>query len=238
MGRPAVEVDYELFKQNEERERKRVTAEWDRKHHSKRLPVLIPGQRVWVNAPTDIGKEGVVLRADSSPDSYWVRVGMSEIRRNRKHLFLLHDDSYFSEKSTSIRPLELEDSNGPLLGHDVSLRVPPAAQGPALPVTPTFNGHGSEGSSNNQPVADNISAFDIVSASASTASENALIPASTPRESVLNYTSEKSSRDTANTNSEMNTPNEELFVEQPSSIVRTRYGRVVKPAKRDGYTYY
>jgi hypothetical protein len=31
-----------------------------------------------------------VLRKDKTPDSYWVRLGLSELRRNRKHLFLLN----------------------------------------------------------------------------------------------------------------------------------------------------
>ena len=33
-----------------------------------------------------------MLRADNTPDSYWVQVGDSELRRNRKHLFLYSPD--------------------------------------------------------------------------------------------------------------------------------------------------
>ena len=54
---------------------------------------LEPGQVVYVKAPTDVGTQGVVIRKDKNPDSYWVKVGQSEIRRNRKHLFLLNSDS-------------------------------------------------------------------------------------------------------------------------------------------------
>ena len=45
--------------------------------------------RVWVNASQDRGSEGVVVRKDDSPHSFWVRVGPSLLRRTRKHLALL-----------------------------------------------------------------------------------------------------------------------------------------------------
>jgi len=47
------------------------------------------GSRVWVNAPQDRGSEGVVVGKYDSPHSFWVRVGPSLLRRNRKHLALL-----------------------------------------------------------------------------------------------------------------------------------------------------
>ena len=60
---------------------------WDAKYRAKRLPGLEPGDRVWVKAPTDRGREGTVLRADDNPDSVWVTVEGRDLRRNRKHLF-------------------------------------------------------------------------------------------------------------------------------------------------------
>ena len=33
-----------------------------------------------------------MLRADDTPQSYWVQVGPSELRRDRKHLFVLYED--------------------------------------------------------------------------------------------------------------------------------------------------
>jgi len=50
---------------------------------------LEPGDTVWVKAPTDSGAEGIILGKHNTPYSYWVKVGFSEIRRNRKHLRLL-----------------------------------------------------------------------------------------------------------------------------------------------------
>jgi len=44
---------------------------------------------VWVNAPQDQGSEGEVVQKDDSPHSFWVRVGPSLLRCNRKHLALL-----------------------------------------------------------------------------------------------------------------------------------------------------
>jgi hypothetical protein len=94
LGQPIEEfVDYERFADFEV-ERKNVAKEkWDKKHRAKVLSELVEGERVWIKAPTDLGKEGVVSRKDTHPDSYWVKVGDSEIRRNRKHLFLLEGSS-------------------------------------------------------------------------------------------------------------------------------------------------
>ena len=86
VGKPHVSVDYGLFEETEQRNREQTTAKWNNKYSAKQLSTLKPGQRVWVNAPSDIGREGVVLRADNKPDSYWVQVELSEIRRNRKHV--------------------------------------------------------------------------------------------------------------------------------------------------------
>ena len=106
IGKPKVVVNYELFEETERAEREHQRAKWNLKFSAKSLPVLKPGQQVWVKSPTDIGKEGVVLRADDSPESYWVQLGQSEVRRNRKHLFILYGDSDFSEGT--IVPMELD----------------------------------------------------------------------------------------------------------------------------------
>ena len=45
-----------------------------------------------MKAPSDKGFKGLVVKEDNSPNSYWVRVDQSEIRRNRKHLFELHSN--------------------------------------------------------------------------------------------------------------------------------------------------
>ena len=84
-------VDYDLFECTEKARMKKIREDWNRKFRAKSLPVLKEGQKVWVKAPTDRGEEATVVRADSSPESYWVKTGNREIRRNRKHLFLLNE---------------------------------------------------------------------------------------------------------------------------------------------------
>jgi hypothetical protein len=94
LGQPIEEfVDYELFETFMEREKELAKEKWDKKYRAKTLPRLKAGERVWVKSPSDPGKEGIVVREDTHPDSYWVKVGDSEIRRNRKHLFSLEGSS-------------------------------------------------------------------------------------------------------------------------------------------------
>ena len=68
-----------------------------KKYRVRNLTELNKGDRVWVKSPTDVGREGFVVRKDTHPDSFWVRVGDSELRRNRKHLFLLKGTSEYPE---------------------------------------------------------------------------------------------------------------------------------------------
>ena len=93
LGKPVdCVVDYEEFEARE-LEQKRVGKDrFDKKYRTQVLPELEPGDKVWVKAPTDIGAEGIVVGVHNTPESYWVRVGNSEIRRNRKHLRLLEPD--------------------------------------------------------------------------------------------------------------------------------------------------
>jgi len=68
-----------------------VKSKWDTKYRARPLPKLEPGDKVWVKSPTDKGCNGTVLRKDPSPDSFWVKIGSSEVSRNRKYFTLLHD---------------------------------------------------------------------------------------------------------------------------------------------------
>ena len=220
LGKPNVSVDYGLFEEAEQGDREQKTAKWNAKFRAKHLPALIPGQRVWVNAPSDVGKEGVVLRADSKPDSYWVQVGLSEIRRNRKHLFVLHDDSCFSERS--VRPLEFEDNNFQT-NHDVSVGVPQAFHDCVTPSSATC---ARVGSPDNQSVADNTyntsNASNIISASASTSVSNGV-------QGALNNGS--ASSDVVNHDIVADTPLAESSPVRPGVTI-TKSGRVSKPAQR------
>lgn len=93
------EVDYEEYEYN----KRRAKCKWDRKHSAAKLPKLKPGQDVFIRFLTDEGFNGVVLRRDSTPEGYWVKIS-SEIRRNGVHLFLL-DNSVPGENRKSGIPL-------------------------------------------------------------------------------------------------------------------------------------
>ena len=112
LGQPKdIFVDFEHYERVCSEKRAQQREKWNHKYHAKYLSELLPGQRVWVKSPTDKGAEGIVLYKDQNPHSYWVKVGESHVRRNRKHLFLLNDrfddDSVFVDDSTDITPLSL-----------------------------------------------------------------------------------------------------------------------------------
>ena len=66
---------------------------WNRKHRARPLPKLDPGQKVWIKAPSDVGREGLVLKYDAFPNSVLVQSGGAIYRRNRKHVFPLSDET-------------------------------------------------------------------------------------------------------------------------------------------------
>jgi hypothetical protein len=105
------DIDYGQFEEVEVRRKKKLKRKWDKKYRVSNLPRLTPGQIVHVKAPTDVGSKGVVLREDNSPNSYWVKVGQSEIRRNRKHLFLLHSENE-EKKGEAVHDRPVENSSG------------------------------------------------------------------------------------------------------------------------------
>ena len=110
LGHPtSIEVDYKEFEKVCLQKRKDAFHKWNQKHHAKYLPELLPGQIVWVKAPTDAGQEVVLYKVESHPQSYWIKTGLSTLPRNRKHLFLLQKTNHpISEPADSIMPLALE----------------------------------------------------------------------------------------------------------------------------------
>ena len=111
-------VDYNQFESAATEQANEARRRWDEKHRAKCLPELTPGDRVWVKSPSDRGMEGIVDRKCDAPHSYWVKSGCSEVRRNRKHLFLLPSlTSPAGGGTPTIRPLALH-------------RLPPAPEIP------------------------------------------------------------------------------------------------------------
>ena len=105
-------VDYEAYERRASEQSQVVGDKWNERHRAKHLCELKPGDKVWVMSPVDKGEEGEVVAEHGSPRSYWVRVGNSVLRRNRKHLFLLAQNRCSSPAradNSSVRPLALVD---------------------------------------------------------------------------------------------------------------------------------
>jgi len=112
-------VDYNDFEHRDLKLKETAKVQHDRKHRAKELQELKPGDTVWVKAPTDSGAEGIILGKHNTPDSYWVKVSFSEIRRNRKHLRLLPTNLFEakeSDTSTTSKELEYDESDPQLDG--------------------------------------------------------------------------------------------------------------------------
>jgi transposase InsO family protein len=214
LGSPRVTVDYDLFEQTEQAGREQSTAKWNKKHRAHWLPPLQPGQRVWVNAPSDVGKEGVVVRADSNPESYWVQVGVSEIRRNRKHLFVLHGCSDSSEEYSNMLPLSLEDGSSQEEGNSSVSR-----NDSVLPSVPS-----GTSVANTSEVVANPSL--PASVSASSANSEVALSANNAYGSGSGI---------ALNNTGLSDPVRVNDNSSSGRLVVTRSGRVVKPPKRDDF---
>ena len=88
LGKPPNRVvDYSQFEETARNSSQMASSKWDAKHRSGTLPELVAGQRVYVKAQSDVGRERVIVRKDNNPCSWWVQVGDSVVRCNRKHLF-------------------------------------------------------------------------------------------------------------------------------------------------------
>lgn len=122
-------VDLNDFEERESEKLLGIKRKWDRKYRVKQLPSLNPGEIVWVKAPTDKGSMGSVIRKDPLPNSYWVKVNDSEIRRNRKHLFQLFHESprrvYYDNAPNNPPVEELRLANEPILNEPIPHEPPP-----------------------------------------------------------------------------------------------------------------
>ncbi|XP_034540201.1 uncharacterized protein LOC117832662 [Notolabrus celidotus] len=68
----------------QEREKRMLDAEnYNRRHRTKTLRDLTPGEHVWV---TDVKSSGTVIKNHSTPRSYLVDLPQGVVRRNRLHL--------------------------------------------------------------------------------------------------------------------------------------------------------
>jgi len=108
LGESKKKVSFQEYEDTSNEKTRVAKEKWNKKHKACYLSVLKENDRVWVKSPQDLGAEGVIVKEDTNPYSYWVRIGNSVVRRNRKHLFLLDGKSRQNEQM-SIRPLGLDD---------------------------------------------------------------------------------------------------------------------------------
>uniref|UniRef100_A0AAQ5XBH2 Integrase catalytic domain-containing protein n=1 Tax=Amphiprion ocellaris TaxID=80972 RepID=A0AAQ5XBH2_AMPOC len=75
--------DLQAFRKKDEEGRREQAKYYDRRHRTRPLPKLTPGQKVWI---TTEGTTGAVVRPASTPRSYVVETERGFLRRNRIHL--------------------------------------------------------------------------------------------------------------------------------------------------------
>jgi hypothetical protein len=119
-------TDFDVYEERAGAARDLANERWNHKYHARSLPDLKEGDRVWIKSPKDSGKEGEVVRRDKNPDSFWVRVGPSVLRRNRKHLFLLEGCHAGKDPPSGDVPLYFEGSD--LLEEVPATGVEPVAE--------------------------------------------------------------------------------------------------------------
>jgi len=91
--RPKLPADFEAFEKIAMEQAYERRTKWNRKHHAKPLSKLDPGQKVWIKAANDVGREGLVLKYDAYPNGVLVQSQGAIYCRDRKHIFPLSDES-------------------------------------------------------------------------------------------------------------------------------------------------
>ncbi|XP_067945100.1 uncharacterized protein [Watersipora subatra] len=144
------QVDYEEFEKKNENRKTEIKQNFDKKYRVSEMPELNVNDKVSIKSPSDAGTGGIVVRKDPLPDSYWGRIGDKELRRNRKHLFLRHEnefDKFFEndlgsclvDTKCSIVPSPLLNDNGEK-APATALNAASAAEPDETPVTTTRSG--------------------------------------------------------------------------------------------------
>ena len=221
LGQPMEEfVDYERFADFEVERKKVAKEKWDKKHRAKALSELVEGERVWIKAPTDLGKEGVVSRKDTHPDSYWVKVGDSEIRRNRKHLFLLEGSSTEAGAPEGGSLLGLSDWGNGNVNHLSDANLVNSASN--ICVEPAYN----------LERVDDVNAPDLEIVEEDRVPLDPDLGGVDPGPGGSTGNVEVASPDHVEPE-----PIVSRVDAEPEPVV-SRYGRVIKPVRKDGYMYY
>uniref|UniRef100_A0A3B3DJS6 Integrase catalytic domain-containing protein n=1 Tax=Oryzias melastigma TaxID=30732 RepID=A0A3B3DJS6_ORYME len=82
--------DYHALEAKEREKRQNDANIFDKRHKSRNLEPLVPGEKVWV---TDAKAQGTVISAHKTPRSYYIQGPQGTLRRNRHHLVSLQNNS-------------------------------------------------------------------------------------------------------------------------------------------------
>lgn len=99
------------FEERDKALKQRQKRNHDKTRRAKDLPELEEGDVVWAKlSHDDKGKQAVVRYKAEEPQSYWVEIDGRLIRRNRKHLRLLREETQEVEVEHDLFP-EAEPAN-------------------------------------------------------------------------------------------------------------------------------
>lgn len=80
-------INTENFRERDNQLKERQKKNFDQRRRAKPMLGLEKGDTVWVKINNrDRGRKGVIYEKSNEPDSFWVDIGNSRVRRNRKHL--------------------------------------------------------------------------------------------------------------------------------------------------------
>lgn len=74
---------HETVLEKEHKRKKNQEIQYNKRHRSKNLSPLKPGDKVWI---IDLRVYGKIIEVDKLPNSYWIQTSKSNVRRNRWHL--------------------------------------------------------------------------------------------------------------------------------------------------------
>ena len=121
--------DYDLIKMKEEESKKKQKALFDSRHRAQDLDPLSPGDVVWIH---DHNTSGTVVE-ETATRSYEVSTPTGSIRRNRRHLTLLPDESPQAPDTseTETRSQEIIPGNGVMRTRSGRVSIPPSRLDPS-----------------------------------------------------------------------------------------------------------
>ncbi len=115
--------DYKSLKEKEHLMKKKQKVNFDAHHAARSLDPLLPGETVWI---ADHKTSGTVVRqSESAPRSYSVSTPTGTLRRNRRHLTRMSQDTNESLQTDPNSPTNAQPDLPTGTQSDVSTTIPP-----------------------------------------------------------------------------------------------------------------